>query len=173
MPRKLPISLRKAVFVWSLSMAVPAPRCIKVANWPEISRVVEAVSIPVLANGDITSPQIAKTAIARSGAHGVMVGRAATGPAGFWHKSLIFWLTGRFVIARTWLLVICSSASIWICFLAIMALRGCVWRKHLAAYCDYLPASHDLRAIVTQSETVEPVFAGLARYFEQVARDAA
>jgi hypothetical protein len=38
-------------------------------------------------------------------------------------------------------------------------------RKHLAAYCDYLPKSQNLRLIVTQSDRPEPVFAALAEYF--------
>ena len=144
------------------------------ANWPEISRVVEAVSIPVLANGDITSPQIAKTAISYSGAHGVMIGRAAQGQPWLLAQIADF-LADRPVrdcpdMAARYLLI-CQHLDMLLSDYGTEGLR--LARKHLAAYCDYLPASDDLRAIVTQSETAEPVFAGLARYFEQVACDAA
>jgi len=44
-----------------------------------IARVVDAVRIPVLANGDIASPEDARAVIQRTGAAGVMVGRAAQG----------------------------------------------------------------------------------------------
>ncbi|NNK16534.1 MAG: tRNA dihydrouridine synthase DusB [Sulfitobacter sp.] len=49
------------------------------ANWRAIARVKSAVQIPVIANGDITSASNARTALAHSGADGVMVGRGAQG----------------------------------------------------------------------------------------------
>lgn len=49
------------------------------ADWAAISRTVDAVNVPVIANGDIHSPEDAITAKSRSGAYGVMIGRAAMG----------------------------------------------------------------------------------------------
>lgn len=49
------------------------------ADWAAIAPVVEAVRIPVLANGDIASAADARSALALSGAAGVMIGRAAQG----------------------------------------------------------------------------------------------
>ncbi len=49
------------------------------ADWPAIARVKEAVKIPVIANGDITSPASARRALGASAADGVMVGRAIQG----------------------------------------------------------------------------------------------
>jgi len=49
------------------------------ADWAAISDVTHAVSVPVVANGDITGPDRARVALGASGAAGVMVGRGARG----------------------------------------------------------------------------------------------
>lgn len=52
-----------------------------VADWEPIARVKEnpRIHIPILGNGDITSPQKAKEAFDRYGVDGVMIGRATIG----------------------------------------------------------------------------------------------
>ena len=49
------------------------------ANWAAISKVKAAVSIPVIANGDIVDVASARLALEQSGADGIMVGRGAQG----------------------------------------------------------------------------------------------
>ena len=49
------------------------------ANWAAIRAVKEAVTIPVIANGDITDTAAAREALRQSGADGVMIGRGAQG----------------------------------------------------------------------------------------------
>ena len=49
------------------------------ANWDAIRDVVDAVDIPVIANGDIVDTLTARRALDRSGAAGVMIGRGAQG----------------------------------------------------------------------------------------------
>ncbi len=49
------------------------------ADWDAIRRVKEAVSIPVIGNGDVDSPQKAEALMRETGCDAVMVGRAVRG----------------------------------------------------------------------------------------------
>lgn len=124
------------------------------ADWSAIREVSEAVSIPVVANGDIVDAETARTAQARSGAAGVMIGRGAQGRP---------WLPAE-IAARLYGTpapeVPCGAALADLVaahFEAMLgfygsALGGRVARKHLGWYMDHAGTGVALRRAVLTAE---------------------
>jgi tRNA-dihydrouridine synthase B len=49
------------------------------ADWPCVTRIVKAISIPVIGNGGVFSPEDATSILRETGCHGIMIGRGALG----------------------------------------------------------------------------------------------
>ena len=66
-----------------------------VADWDAIRRVKEAVSIPVIGNGDVDSPKKAEALIKETGCDAVMIGRAVRGNPWIFREMNHYFTTGE------------------------------------------------------------------------------
>ena len=127
------------------------------ADWDIIRQVKEAVSIPVIGNGDVTGPESAKKMIEETGVDGIMIGRAARGNPWIF-KQIKEYLESGVLPERPSLeevreMMLRHARMQLECKGEYTGIRE--MRKHVAWYTAGYPNSARLRAKINEVETYE------------------
>ena len=129
------------------------------ADWTLIARVKNnpRIKIPILGNGDITSPEKAKEAFARYGVDGVMIGRATIGHPWIFKQIRHYFETGELLpdlSVKEQIEVI--KEQILLSVEWIDEVRGLLhMRRHMASMFKGLPHFRDLRIRMLQAPTID------------------
>lgn len=129
------------------------------ADWDAIREVKNAVTIPVIANGDIVDSVSAKDALDRSGADGVMIGRGAQGRPWVLAQvaAKLSGVDGPDTPTESEFIDMVSKHYDAILSFYGIDLGGRVARKHLGWYMDQAAPSADLRRAVLTEKSPDKV----------------
>ena len=137
------------------------------ADWDIIRQVKEAVSIPVIGNGDVDSPLKAEALLKQTGCDGVMIGRAVRGNPWIFREMNHYFQTGE-LLPRP------SSEEIREMILRHAALQleykgeytGVrEMRKHLSWYTVGMPHSAHFRQTINTMEKMDELIRGVQEIF--------
>jgi tRNA-dihydrouridine synthase B len=141
------------------------------AEYDTIAEVKAGVRIPVIANGDIEAPEDARRVLERTGADGVMIGRAAQGRPWFFREVAHYLATGERLApppAREIGAVLAEHLE------GLYSLYGGeqgarVARKHIGWTVRALPGGEALRASVNTLHAAREQLSAVNDYFERLA----
>ena len=140
------------------------------AEYDTIAAVKAAVRVPVVANGDITSPEKARQVLAATGADAIMVGRAAQGRPWIFREIGHFLTTGEHLapplVAELRRLLLDHLHDHYSLYGEGTGVRSA--RKHIAWYLRALPGGEALRAHINTIEDCTTQWQAVADYLDAV-----
>jgi tRNA-dihydrouridine synthase B len=141
------------------------------AEYDTVAEVKSRVAIPVIANGDIASPEDAKRVLARTGADGVMIGRAAHGQPWIFAEIAHYLATGRHLpppdAAAVRAIVLEHLDGLYALYGEEQGLR--VARKHIGWYARTLPGGEQFRREANRIESAAAQRAAVDEFFARLA----
>ena len=137
------------------------------ADWDFIAKVKEAVKIPVIGNGDVTSEEDASELMRRSGADGVMIGRGAYGKPWFPAQVAYYLRHGKKLPAPG---LAEQRAALLHHYGGLLSHYGVdvgvrVARKHIAWYCANLPGEREFRARINRMDEAAQVINEIEQFY--------
>ena len=140
-------------------------------EYETIAAVKAAVGIPVFANGDIATPAQAGDVLARTGADGLMIGRAAQGRPWIFREIAHYLATGTLLapptVAEARTLIAGHLRDHYDFYGEELGVR--IARKHLAWYTEALPGAAALRAVVNETTSAAAQMAAMDAFFDALA----
>jgi tRNA-dihydrouridine synthase B len=136
------------------------------AEHETVREIKSRVSIPVFVNGDIDSPEVARDVLARTGADGVMIGRAAQGRPWLFREVNFFLQSGQasapVAPSEVRDILLAHLDALYSFYGEDTGVR--VARKHLGWYCQHQTDAGEFRLQLMTAATTAAQF-GLARDF--------
>ncbi|WP_174873429.1 tRNA dihydrouridine synthase DusB [Vogesella oryzae] len=141
------------------------------AEYDTIAAVKQAISIPVVANGDIDSPQKAKYVLEYTGADAIMIGRAAQGRPWIFREIQHYLDSGELLPPpRIAEIAVVMQAHLTELYDFYGEYSGCrIARKHIAWYTKGLRGSNDFRQAMYKLESTAEQQVAVADYFTWLA----